>query len=318
MDFRKLRAEVLQALRGKTSQMALSGALGYSHNQVYRWESGQIRTSWLDFVHICNHLDVPLETVLVDFIGYPLRVESSRQVVKALIGLNRIDDVAKAIDRSKHIIYRWLRGESEPQLEDIFLLTYKSTNWLFEFISSLTDERKVPLLKDLMPLRRKEKEFHYDNPLFGAVIRALELTDYERAANHSDALIAKSVGSSVAEIKRLLQSAERKGLIEKIGRKYRAVNKSLSTKGDLDGRRRILNYWLKNLATKSQDPSWNQQQASYLLFTTNTKTHDKIVELNQSHRQALLALLHSDDNRANAGDLDRVVFWYQDLVNLSL
>ena len=65
-DLEKMQAELLRAIRGKLSTSALSAKLGYKFNQVARWEKGERRLLWTDFVALCEARRLPLAAQLAE------------------------------------------------------------------------------------------------------------------------------------------------------------------------------------------------------------------------------------------------------------
>lgn len=321
MNFDLLQSEVLKAIRGGITQAQLSRDLGLAQNQVYLWESGRVGLYWDDFVLLCQTCQIPLAQVLYDFLEIPFEVNSGHEVAKAIVGMNKIEELAEQIDRSKHVIYRWISGLSKPKLSDILLLLYKCTNFLIEFLAALVDYRELPLVMEEAERRERERQFHYSYPLMGAIIRCFELTEYEGLPQHSSALIAKHCGVSELEVDTLIRMADEADLLEKVGGLYKVKNKSLAIKGNRLGRSKIIDYWLQRqktalpLTIKASDQTPDGHN-SYLLFTTNTKTYQKIEALTQQYRRALFALLHDDDNRSTAAPLDRIVLWQHYLGDL--
>lgn len=318
MDFSKLQIQLIKAIRGNSTQKQLSLALGLRDTQVYLWESGRGGCYWDDFVQLCELQNIPLRQQLSEFLDIQLPTTKSSAVVKAIIGSNKPDGLSKQIGVPKHTLYRWINGKSKPKLSDVLKLLYKCTIVLVELLASLTDIQAIPLLKTQYEQRKKEREFHYQYPLTGAVLRCLELTAYEMAAAHSDAFIAEHVGVASKEVAKLLKQAEAAGIVERSQEKFRIVNKALSTKGDRRGQQQILQYWLQRQMESELlgTPGSNNTSPSYIVLTTNAKTHKKIENLLQEQRRALFSLIFHDDNRAAADPLDRVVLVYNYCGNL--
>ncbi len=315
MDFCRLQKQLIKAIRGNLTQKQLSLALNLRDTQVYLWESGRVGCYWDDFVQLCEVQNIPLKQQLSEFLDVPLATIKSDSVVKAIIGSNKPDILSQQIDVPKHTLYRWINGKSKPKLSDILHLLYKCTVVLIELVASLTDIQKISMLKTQYEQRKKERQFHYQYPLIGAVIRCLELTAYEKASNHSNTFIADHVGVTSKEVARLLKRAEAAGIVERNQEKFRIVNKALSTKGDHRGRQSILRYWLQR-QMESELLTSNGTAASYIVLTTNEKTHKKIENLLQEQRRALFSLIFHDDNRAGSDPLDRVVLVYNYCGNL--
>jgi transcriptional regulator with XRE-family HTH domain len=63
MNYSVLKIEILKALRGSQSQSELSRRLGYSYNQVGKWEANAKRMKWTDFHNFCEVCGVSMTSV---------------------------------------------------------------------------------------------------------------------------------------------------------------------------------------------------------------------------------------------------------------
>ena len=320
MNFQKLEMEILRGARGALSQQQLSASLGFGFNQVYRWERGLLNIRWKDFVRLCQASDVDLHFKMKLFFGVDLADLKPKTIVATLKGLRTVDALAKQMGRQQRVLQRWLNGTSEPYLKDILKMIYVTSQCLLEFSSQIAGRRGLPSFAKELTQRKVEREFHFDHPAFGAIIRCFELTEYEQAKTHSPAFIARKTNLKTKDIARLIQLAEEKGLVKNVRGKYEVVNKSLSTLGDLDGRKQILNYWM----TRQQNGIRTMEslidpdiQSGYLVFTTNKVTFEKLCDLRQQFFRAALGLLHHDDNRAGRAPLDRVAVLQNNIMNIA-
>lgn len=320
MNFQKLEMEILRGARGALSQQELSRRLGFGFNQVYRWEGGLLNIRWKDFVRFCKFAEVDLHFKLRLFYGIDVLDLKAKTVVVTLKGLRSLDALAKQLGRSPRVLQRWQNGTSEPYLKDILKLMYVTSQCLLEFSAQLAGKRGLPTFSKELNQRKMERDFHFAHPEFGAIIRCFELTEYEAAKTHSAAFIAKKINLKVKDVTQLIQLAEEKGLVRSVRGKYEVVNKSLSTLGDLEGRKRILNYWMTRQieGISAQKSLLNDDvQSGYFVFTTNQVTFDKLCDLRRQFFRAASGLLHHDDNRAGCAPLDRVVVLQHNLMNIA-
>lgn len=319
MNFQQLQMELVRALRGTLSQQELSAKLGFRFNQVYRWESGQLNIRWKDFLSVCNCLTVDLKGSLEMFMDQSLNRLDAAFVIKSLKGMHSVDVLAKQLQRPKRVLNRWLLGQSEPYLKDVLQVFYITTSSVLEFSTVLAGQQPLPSFAKEIAQRKREREFHFRNPEFASLIRVFEFTEYEQLKTHSSAFIAGKINLKVADVNRLMDEALELGLIEKVKRKYKIVNKSLSTRGDLTGRKAILDYWMRRQIDGIQSMDALRQDqlcSSYCIFTTNQVTYDKIDELRSQFYRAMIGLLHHDDNRAARAPLDRVIVMQHNLMNV--
>ncbi len=319
MNFQKLEMEILRGVRGSLSQQRLSTKMGFAFNKVYRWECGRLNIKWKDFVRFCECSEIDLHFYVKMFFGVDTIDLNPKTVVMALKGLRDVAELAKQIGRQQRVLQRWINGSSEPYLRDVLKLIYVTSGALLEFSAQLAGKRGLPTFTKELNQRNMEREFHFAHPEFAAIIRCFELTEYEKSKTHSSDLIARKTNLKAKDVTRLIQLAEKKGLVKENRGKYEVVNKSLSTLGDLEGRKRILNYWMSRQIEGVQamesllDPDI---LSGYLVFGTNQITFDKICDLRQQFFRAALGLLHHDDNRAGRAPIDRIVVLQHNIMNI--
>ena len=77
MDYETLARELVRALRGSRSQVALSRRLGYASNVAYAWEAGRRWPTAAEFFRMASRVGVDVEAAIVGFFrGRPGWLES--------------------------------------------------------------------------------------------------------------------------------------------------------------------------------------------------------------------------------------------------
>ena len=71
LDYGQLGAELIRALRGKRSQMALSRRLGYKTNVVYLWEAQKGAPTGVGFFRLAERVGVDVRHALEQFYRTP-------------------------------------------------------------------------------------------------------------------------------------------------------------------------------------------------------------------------------------------------------
>ena len=64
MNFNLLREQLLKAVRGPISQADISQKLGFSFNQVYRWEKGITKITWCQFAKLAKACNIDIDHAL--------------------------------------------------------------------------------------------------------------------------------------------------------------------------------------------------------------------------------------------------------------
>ena len=192
-NLRKTQTEILQAIRGKLSSSALSGKLGYRFNQVARWEKGERRLLWTDFVALCQARHLPLAEQLRHYLGYEGDPCASGPLTKTLLGGKSIDETAKATKLNRSKITRWLNGKASPTFLEIYLLLRLAID-PFGFLERLVDLSQVPSLAKDYRLFQKQRELAYTLPYLDAIMEALLLRSYQEAGKHGAEVLASAAG----------------------------------------------------------------------------------------------------------------------------
>src|ERR1041385_2422027 len=118
ISYKTLAEEVLCQLRGELSQRQLSEKLGYTFNQIGKWESGAVRIKWDDFLRLAQVVNVPIEQgfrhLFWNFDGEFGATRSIRSLIQHFY--------LKTIRGpwSPHSMKKWLRGDSFPDLCAVF------------------------------------------------------------------------------------------------------------------------------------------------------------------------------------------------------
>lgn len=319
MNIQVLERELLQALRGRLSQATLSTKLGFSYNQYYRWERGLVKISWPEFIRVCRVLKIDLKDVCERFLSCAIDDKGLHNILLFLVKNVPLETLTRDLKRPRRTLQRWLSGESQPDLGDILLAMYKTSNWLLEFIDDLVSGRELPSFAAEIAARRQERSFHFKFPEFAGLVRCLELYDYEVAKTHSDDYLAKKSGLTVPLVRKLLAEALKLGILSKNKGKYHVVNKALSTIGNVEGRRKIYAHWTNRVATaidKADHFYSPDLKTSYLVFTTNAVTSEKLRNIANDYYLAVINALMSDENRTGHSPLDRVMLMQMNLMNL--
>lgn len=323
LDFAVLKVQILKAMRGTRSQIQISRALGYKHNQVYRWESNRTKITWRDFVRFTKICEAPLAEALEKlllFTGTPYRYD---KLILQLAGNTNRAALASQLGCSAYMLSRWMNRRTEPSLENILKMIQVCSNALFETLDVVVGCDLIPLIKEESRLRRLERQLYFENPAAAAVVRCLELEEYSRQHVHEEGYVAKKLGISLADEKFLIHKLKECGAIVSIKSKLSVKNRNLNTRRNFFESMTHHKYWLQ-FQTDAIESGQQREQLSkncgtlHLLFTANEKTYDKFRTLYQQFYGEAVAILNHKDNQQ---DEDRVIalnIAFADLFQLSL
>lgn len=257
MKYEDIVSELLVALRGNHSPIELSKAMGYNYNQVRRWEMREKQFRWDEFCLYCNAVEIPLNKVLSDVFCFQAQ---DPMTFLSFLHANRfplltIDELSEKLHRHPSAIRRYLEGEIFPDLEFVLAYIDLDYNRLAHFVlrllppgsSSALTARFEPDIQ--MPL--KEAEF----PLASAIEGWLATQFYGDLATHDDEFIAKRVGSTADEVKRILETMLKAGTVkcDSNGKYSLTYNSLLLPNGEKGSQFRFYKYWSERAASRLRD-----------------------------------------------------------------
>ncbi len=210
-------SEILRAIRGSTSQIALARRLGYTSNPVADWEA-------------CRRFPTIVQT---------LRAAQRRRIDVAAAaeafhprGAHRFDptDLAPWLDDlrggtskrslaarggfSEHQVGRWLRGLATPRLPDFLRLVEALTGRVTDWVAALVAIDDVPSLRALHRERLAVRRLVFDHPWAPAVLAQVGA----RAPDRDPApTIAATLGIPEPTVTGILTALRDAGVVE-VGR----------------------------------------------------------------------------------------------------
>lgn len=275
-DYLQIQKELFKALRGRVAQTQFNQQLGFRSNKIHRWESGQTVASWADFSSVCVALDLPLNRALKNVVGFSGETDDVARLVNHLLGERTLSELGASLGVSQSMISRWKAGKIKPSFPQVLQFIDVSFFSLPEFVSQIAGSKTLPSIAKKLERERKERQLHYDHPWIAALLLYMRTLAYDRLPKHLDGFLAKKLGISLALEREVMKQLLSFGAIQKEkGREiFEPTSRSLSTTGDEEGRRRVLEYWtdrcLKTIKKKTPDRVRNSW--GYMVFNTSQET----------------------------------------------
>ena len=221
MDYERLAAELVIAVRGSRSQGALSRRAGYRSNIVRRWERGACWPTAARFLELCALRKLDVERCYTEYFrrrpGWLDEHDAtSRAAVAAFLrelrGKTPILELARVSGFNRYSVSRWLNGSAEPKLPEFLRLIEASSRRLLDFIATLADPSLMPSLARAWAELEQAREAAYSAPWSHAVLRVLELDD-AAASSRDTTWIAQKLGIARVEVEASLQMLQRTGQV---------------------------------------------------------------------------------------------------------
>jgi DNA-binding phage protein len=290
MDHAKLASELLKSLRGKRSQSGFSRRLGYSSNVQYLWESGRAFPKASRFFQIAKSIGLePDAAVARLYARRPAWLDADGLTTPAgiaallddLKGSRSTLEVARASEQSRFAIARWFKAEAEPRLPDFLCLIDALTLRLLDFLEGIVDPSKLPSVAPVWQRLQAARRTAYEVPWSHAVMRALELEQYAKLANHVPGWIAARIGITQEEEERGLQLLRASGQIRRRRGRFEVVEAA--------GARRLREFWAREAVRRLEaDPAL---PFAYNLFSVSHADLERIRALQRSYFRELRAIV---------------------------
>lgn len=253
MDFEVVSQELLRALRGERSQVALSRRLGFSTNVVYTWEAGRRSAPFSALWRVAARVGVALDEVLGRFLTVvpealtPETIETDTACagfLRELRGEQSLLTLSEATGFSRHALSRWLSGRAEPTLGQALAFVEAATHRGLDFVAGFVDPATLPSTSEPWRVLSARRAITFAHPWSPAVLRALELTEYRALPEHVTGWIAARLGIPVEEEGRCLSALVEAGLIRREGNHYVGLAVTVDTRpGPELARRAVKRHW---------------------------------------------------------------------------
>lgn len=294
MDYERIAAELLTALRGHRSQVAWSRRLGYKSNVAYTWESGRRHPTAAETLRAARRAGVDLEAALTRFVGrrpawLDGRDAASPEAVAAMLedlrGSTSISELSERAGLSRYAVSRWLSAETQPRLPDFLRLVEAASVRLVDLIAVLVDPRDVPGVAALWARVEARRRGAHELPWTQALLRAIELDAYQALPEHQTGWLARRLGIPVAEEERGLAFLRETGMISWAGTRWRIEPMAVDTRRYPEVGRRLKSHWSRVAAERVERGF--PGQFSYNVFVVSREDLARIRKLHLDYFHAL-------------------------------
>jgi hypothetical protein len=303
MDYETLAKELIRALRGKRSQVALSRRLRYGSNVVRTWEAGRRFPSATRFFQACARLEHSPQLALRKFYRSPPawleaadlgRPETIARLLDDLRGKTKIGDVALRAERSRYSVSRWLSGVTEPRLPDLLCMIEATSLRGLDFVACFVDPATLPSVARRWHELETARHVAAELPWSHAVLRALELSEYTALPRHVPGFIAAKLGISQAEEERCLELlSQSKQISRRRGRWVVGRVLTVDTRYSPDAGRKLLAWWAEVGIERLRRGS--KGQFSYNLFTVSARDLERLRDLQRAYFNELRSIVAASE-----------------------
>ncbi len=302
MDYELAASELVRALRGRRSQTAFSKRLGYRSNVVSAWEAGRAFPTASDFFRLLERSGRRLSEALAGFQRLPADalahdLTTARGVaafLDDLRGRTAIVDLARSAERSRFAVARWLKGEAEPRLPDFLRMVESASLRLLDFLACFVDPVTLPSLSSAWRNLENARRAAFEMPWSHAVLRVVELAEYQKLRRHRPGFIAERLRISRDEEQRCLDLLLETGQLRREGPRLRlGATLTVDTRGDRQRSQRLKAFWTNVALERLQGGT--DGTFSYNLFSVSREDLTKIQELFRSYFRELRRIVAASE-----------------------
>ncbi|MBI2521097.1 MAG: hypothetical protein HYV97_11785 [Bdellovibrio sp.] len=291
-----LNNELLKALRAHRSQNQINRKLGLNYNQVSRWETGQKRILWQDFIKLAKSCGCNLQKVFYSTFLYLGDVKDPLAIIKHLTGSAKVSTIAAMAGVSRFKAGRWFSKKAEPTLAEMLSLMTSTKRVIF--ISNMVDMKLMPSLSKEYDKYLAMKELLMRFPVASGVYSCLGLEQYRIQEKHVCGFVARMTGITKNQESEIIELLLKAGKIVKRNGKYFHLEPFLTRDAGGDFLSGLVSkrYWSARAIEymeKLNEPDFHSL-FQYQVFNTSQKAYEKIIERASFFEKDVLNIIAND------------------------
>jgi len=292
VNYQVLAAQLVKARRGEITQKELSSELGYQSNVVFSWENQRDEPSARTFFRLAAITgDVP--SLLEFYAGNACPDLSQRPGVtlflRELLGEKKISHLSIEMARNRHVVGRWLRGQTEMPLSILLQFIEVCTGRLFDFLEFFVDPKLIDEIsaeyQQLLISRKSDVELPWSH----AIVRMVEFPAYKKLKKHQTGWFAQHLDITHEEEQKSIDVLVQLGRLRFHKNHYQSTNDiDVKSSRDLTAMRKLGSFWMREGAQRVLTPE--SGRFSYKALTFSEENLIKAKQLQREYMQSLLAL----------------------------
>lgn len=268
---RRIARELLRAIRGKRSQVALARRLGYRGNPITDWERGVRHPTAKEVLRVASTCRLPVQRAFVELVpleppttGNSTRKASGREWqihpwLTALRGSLSNTEMAQRLGVSRYTVSRWCSGDTDIKLYELLQCIDALTGRVHDWVAALVPIERVPSLLLQFERATAARNVAVEQPWTEAILRVLETRRYRQQPTVAHAALAATLGISEDRLQLALDGLVRAAVISrqldsKTGELHYEVLRELSvdTRTQPNAIRALQQHWLEVALERSR------------------------------------------------------------------
>ncbi len=280
VEWETVAQELVKALRGRSTQGALSRRLGFKTNVVYRWEAGLRAATADDLLALIrlriDQSELRLWSFALGSNGARLDTQPFEWTtwLSTIRGDQSVVDIAETLGISPQAVRRIFRGDSTPSLSRLLHLIQCLSNRIINFIELLTDPSLLKSLKGVRTLVEAQMAITFEHVHAESIIACLETRGYAELHHHSNEWIADRLTLPIDVVEQTIQAlVAARGIQSRMGKfktqDYRMANTQTRSKADA---KRLARHWTHVSMAVAEE----RTRSGYLVFSADQEAIDEI------------------------------------------
>jgi len=303
MDYERVAADMMRAVRGTRSQEAFARRVGCRANAIYTWEAARSFPTAARALRAAERAGIDVEASLLRFYARPpewltankklIAPSTVARLLDDLRGKTSIVALAQATERSRFAVARWLKGDAEPRLPDFLRVIEASSLRLLDFIACFVDPSTMPSVRDAYRDLEATRRAAYEAPFSHAFLRALELESYRARAAHEPGWLARALGLAREDEEASLALLLHSGQVVWDGQRYVPARvMTVDTRRDREAARRLRLFWSRTAVERLEHADQDREASSaYNLFGVSHEDLKRIRELQRAYFREMRAIV---------------------------
>ncbi len=279
----KLIGQVIKNIRASKSQGYITLKLKHSSNIISKWESGQVRITWKDFVTLCDICKINIHKAFENYFHYYGDILNQRDLLAFIIGKQNTLKLAEQTSISYNKLLRLQKGQTPLYVVDFFLLLTKNeVGQLIGFLEQLIELPNLHAFKEYYEEKQKIINFSYKYPDMAAIYGSLNINQTKNKTSIKQ--VGIECGIDFKSASELIEKMLELGILSQSKEKISTQSLNMADdRGNRDGVKNVRAHWLKKAiaAIENQEMLQPKDRDSFgsIVFPTTYKTREKIISL---------------------------------------
>lgn len=249
MNWKSLAAQLVRARRGARTQKQLSRELGYQSNVVFAWENERDEPNARAFFRMVQSTGKRGELSAFKRRDEDLDLSCKEDLttfLKDLAEKRKVGDLAEQMQRDRHAVGRWLRGQTEISLGDLLHFVEVTTLGVYDFLAAFVDPCELPEAKEGYELLAAARESARQKPWSHAIVHMVDLPSYQCLKKHESGWFASRLGITTQDESDCLNLLVKMGQLSECEGLYRSTRTiAVDTRRDPEATRQLASFWMK-------------------------------------------------------------------------